>query len=57
MTMGIVRQASESTLKLSAFVLFILIGARVFALTFYGVNGHVWMKELLLACRVASSAS
>ncbi len=48
MTMTIVRQASESTLKLSAFVLFILIGARVFALTFYGVNGHVWMKELLL---------
>ncbi len=42
------RQACESTLKLSAFVLFILIGARVFALTFYGVNGHVWMKELLL---------
>ncbi len=27
---------------------YILIGARVFALTFYGVNGHVWMKELLL---------
>jgi TRAP-type mannitol/chloroaromatic compound transport system permease large subunit len=30
-------------------VIFILIGARVFALTFYGVNGHVWMKDLLLA--------
>ncbi len=42
------KQACESTLKLSAFVLFILIGARVFALTFYGVNGHVWMKDLLL---------
>jgi TRAP-type mannitol/chloroaromatic compound transport system permease large subunit len=42
------RQACESTLKLSAFVLFILIGARVFALTFYGVSGHVWMKDLLL---------
>lgn len=45
----LVRQACEATLKLSAFVMFILIGARVFALTFYGVNGHVWMKELLLA--------
>jgi TRAP-type mannitol/chloroaromatic compound transport system permease large subunit len=45
----LVRQACESTLKLSAFVMFILIGARVFALTFYGVNGHVWMKDLLLA--------
>jgi TRAP-type mannitol/chloroaromatic compound transport system permease large subunit len=43
------QQACESTLKLSAFVLFILIGARVFALTFYGVNGHVWMKDLLLS--------
>jgi TRAP-type mannitol/chloroaromatic compound transport system permease large subunit len=48
MNILLLRQASESTLKLSAFVLFILIGARVFALTFYGVNGHVWMKELLL---------
>ncbi|MER2604382.1 MAG: TRAP transporter large permease subunit [Siculibacillus sp.] len=43
----IVRQATESTAKLSAFVLFILIGARVFSLTFYGVNGHVWVEELL----------
>lgn len=41
-------QAVEATAKLTAFVLFILIGARVFALTFYGVNGHVWMENLLL---------
>ncbi|MCE7026655.1 TRAP transporter large permease [Jiella avicenniae] len=40
-------QAMEATTKLSAFVLFILIGARVFSLTFYGVNGHVWVEELL----------
>jgi TRAP-type mannitol/chloroaromatic compound transport system permease large subunit len=43
------RQACESTLKLSAFVIFILIGARVFALTFYGINGHVWVKSLMLS--------
>mgnify|MGYP001766134529 CR=1 FL=1 len=43
----IVRQATESTAKLSAFVVFILVGARVFSLTFYGVNGHVWVEELL----------
>ncbi|MDP8919266.1 MAG: TRAP transporter large permease subunit, partial [Pseudomonadota bacterium] len=43
----IVKQATEATAKLSAFVLFILIGARVFSLTFYGVNGHVWVEELL----------
>jgi len=41
-------QAIEATAKLSAFVLFILIGARVFSLTFYGVNGHIWVEELLL---------
>ena len=41
------RQATESTAKLSAFVVFILIGARVFSLTFYGVNGHVWVEHLL----------
>ncbi|WP_439573906.1 TRAP transporter large permease [Phreatobacter sp.] len=44
---SIVRQAVESTAKLSAFVLFILVGARVFGLTFYGVNGHVWVEHLL----------
>jgi TRAP-type mannitol/chloroaromatic compound transport system permease large subunit len=43
----IVRQATEATAKLSAFVLFILIGARVFSLTFYGVNGHLWVEHLL----------
>ncbi|MBF9234031.1 TRAP transporter large permease [Microvirga alba] len=44
---ALVRQATDATAKLSAFVLFILIGARVFSLTFYGVNGHVWVEHLL----------
>ncbi len=43
------RQAAESTAKLSAFVIFILIGARVFSLTFYGVDGHRWVEELLVS--------
>jgi TRAP-type mannitol/chloroaromatic compound transport system permease large subunit len=43
----LLRQATEATAKLSAFVLFILIGARVFSLTFYGVNGHIWVEHLL----------
>jgi TRAP-type mannitol/chloroaromatic compound transport system permease large subunit len=47
LTWDLVRQAVESTAKLSAFVVFILIGARVFSLTFYGVNGHVWVEHLL----------
>ena len=40
--------AVYATAKLSSFVMFILIGARVFGLTFYGVNGQVWLEELLL---------
>jgi TRAP-type mannitol/chloroaromatic compound transport system permease large subunit len=43
----LIRQAIESTAKLSAFVVFILIGARVFSLTFYGVSGHIWVEHLL----------
>src|SRR5215467_10627407 len=43
----LVRQATESTAKLSAFVVFILLGARVFSLTFYGVSGHIWVENLL----------
>jgi TRAP-type mannitol/chloroaromatic compound transport system permease large subunit len=43
----LVRQATESTAKLSAFVVFILVGARVFSLTFYGVSGHIWVEQLL----------
>jgi TRAP-type mannitol/chloroaromatic compound transport system permease large subunit len=43
----VIRQALASTTRLSAFVMFILIGARVFSLTFYGVNGHIWVEHLL----------
>ncbi|MEP7156355.1 MAG: TRAP transporter large permease subunit, partial [Betaproteobacteria bacterium] len=47
LSLKLLRQAMDSTAKLTAFVVFILIGARVFSLTFYGVNGHVWVEELL----------
>ncbi len=46
---NLIKQATEATAKLSAFVLFILIGARVFSLTFYGVNGHLWVEHLLVS--------
>jgi tripartite ATP-independent transporter DctM subunit len=49
LTWDLIRQAVESTAKLSAFVLFILIGARVFSLTFYGVSGHIWVEHLLVS--------
>ncbi len=49
LSFDVIRQAVDSTTKLSAFVMMILIGARVFGLTFYGVNGQVWIEELLLS--------
>jgi tripartite ATP-independent transporter DctM subunit len=47
LTFKLTRQAMDTTAKLSTFVVFILIGARVFSLTFYGVEGHIWVEELL----------
>jgi TRAP-type mannitol/chloroaromatic compound transport system permease large subunit len=48
LTFDLTRQATEATAKLSAFVVLILVGARVFSLTFYGVDGHRWVEELLV---------
>jgi len=45
----VINQALASTTRLSSFVMFILLGARVFSLTFYGVNGHVWVEHLLVS--------
>ncbi len=44
---SLLRQAMDSTAKLSSFVIFILIGASVFTLTFRGVNGDLWVESLL----------
>jgi TRAP-type mannitol/chloroaromatic compound transport system permease large subunit len=49
LSFDLIRQAVESTAKLSAFVVFILLGARVFSLTFYGVSGHIWVENLLVS--------
>jgi tripartite ATP-independent transporter DctM subunit len=49
LSFDLLSQAVLSTAKLSSFVLFILIGARVFSLTFYGVNGHLWVEHLLVS--------
>jgi len=43
----VLQSALIAATRLSAFVMFVLIGARMFSLTFYGVNGHVWVEELL----------
>jgi TRAP-type mannitol/chloroaromatic compound transport system permease large subunit len=43
----LMRQAMNSTAKLTSFVVFILVGATVFSLTFRGVNGDLWVEHLL----------
>ena len=48
LNLKLLKQAMESTARLTTFVLFILIGARVFSLTFYGVDGHLWVEHLLV---------
>ncbi len=47
LNMPMLKSALYATAKLSSFVIFILLGARVFSLTFYGVNGHVWVEHLM----------
>ncbi|MBL8514083.1 MAG: TRAP transporter large permease subunit, partial [Betaproteobacteria bacterium] len=40
------RQALESTTRLSCFVMFILIGSTVFSFTFNAADGHKWVEHL-----------
>ena len=47
LSFDLLRQAMDTTAKLTSFVVFILVGARVFSLTFYGVDGHLWVEHLL----------
>ena len=47
LTLPLLRDSIYATAKLSAFVLAILLGARVFSLTFYGVDGHIWVEHLM----------
>jgi TRAP-type mannitol/chloroaromatic compound transport system permease large subunit len=47
LNLQLLKQAMDSTMKLSCFVLFILIGATVFSLAFQGVDGPKWVEHLL----------
>lgn len=40
-------QAMQSTMRVTVMVIFILLGASVFSLVFQGVDGHVWIEEML----------
>ena len=48
LSLKLMKQAMDTTAKLTTFVVFILIGARIFSLSFYGVDGHKWVEHLLL---------
>ncbi|MVW80434.1 TRAP transporter large permease [Bordetella sp. 02P26C-1] len=48
LTLDLMRQAMDTTTKLSCFVVFILVGSTVFGLTFRGVNGDLWVEHLLI---------
>jgi GntP family gluconate:H+ symporter len=43
----LLRQAMDTTMKISSFVLFILIGSTVFSLSFQAVDGPIWVEHLL----------
>ncbi|HUH59033.1 MAG TPA: TRAP transporter large permease subunit [Candidimonas sp.] len=45
---SLLRQAMDTTTKLSCFVVFILVGSTVFSLSFRGINGDIWVEHLLI---------
>ncbi|MCR5864270.1 MULTISPECIES: TRAP transporter large permease subunit [Aquincola] len=47
LSLSLLRQAMDTTMKLSCFVVFILLGATVFGLAFQGVDGPLWVEHLL----------
>jgi len=48
LTWPLVSQGMQSTARITAMVVFILIGSTVFTLVFQGVGGGKWLEELLL---------
>lgn len=47
LSLNLLKQAMDTTTKLSCFVVFILIGSTVFGLTFRAVSGDLWVEHLL----------
>jgi TRAP-type mannitol/chloroaromatic compound transport system permease large subunit len=45
---SLLKQAMDTTTKLSCFVVFILVGSTVFSLSFRGINGDLWVEHLLI---------
>jgi tripartite ATP-independent transporter DctM subunit len=49
LTWPLVREAMETTMRITAMVIFILIGSTVFSLVFQGVDGGLWIEHQLAA--------
>jgi tripartite ATP-independent transporter DctM subunit len=47
LTWALLWQALVGTMRLSAMVVYILIGSRVFSLVFQGVDGGIWIEHML----------
>ena len=47
LSFSLLKQALNTTTKLSCFVMFILIGSTIFSLVFQGVDGPRWVEHLL----------
>src|SRR6201985_2739390 len=47
LTWPLLYQGMASTMRITAMVVYILIGARVFSLVFQGLGGKVWIEDLL----------
>jgi len=47
LSLSLLKQALNTTTKLSCFVVFILIGSTIFSLVFQGVDGQKWVEHLL----------
>ena len=47
LSLSLLKQALNTTTKLSCFVVFILIGSTIFSLVFQGVDGPRWVEHLL----------
>ncbi|MBL6458542.1 TRAP transporter large permease subunit [Belnapia sp. T6] len=47
-TWPLLRQAMENTMRITAMVIFILMGATVFSLVFQGVDGSLWIEHMLM---------
>ncbi|KAK3604254.1 hypothetical protein CHS0354_002062 [Potamilus streckersoni] len=45
----LIKQGMESTMRITAMVIFILIGSTVFSLVFQGVSGGHWIESMLTA--------